>query len=118
MTASGSARRSASSTTPSPAPRSTPRSTTSTPPSATRARTHAGDEVADQAADQQNALARAADGFAGSLTSDDEWEAELSQAELDTAVDDLTAQASDFRAEGPHVRQAFWEGVQYGLPSS
>jgi hypothetical protein len=80
-------------------------------------RAHAGDEVADQAADQQDALARAADGFVGAHTTDDAWEADLYQAELEIALDDLTNQASDFRAEGPEVHQAFWDGVQDGLPN-
>ena len=79
-------------------------------------RVHADDQVAEQVADQQDALARAADGFVGAHTTDDAFEAELYQAELDVALDDLTNQASDFRAEGPEVHQAFWEGVQEGLP--
>ena len=78
-------------------------------------RDHAGDRVADQVADQEDALARAADGFAGVHTSSDAFEVDLYQAELDIAVDDLTAQASAFRADGPEVEQAFWEGFQGGL---
>lgn len=70
-------------------------------------RDHAGDAVADQVADQQDALDRAADGFVGTNTSDDEWDADLYQAELDTAVDDLNNQADDFRTAGPDVQQAF-----------
>jgi hypothetical protein len=84
----------------------------------TETRTHAGDAVADQAADQADALSRAADGAVGAATTDDEWEAELYQAELDYAVDDLSDQASDFRAAGPEVNEAFWAGVEAGLPSS
>jgi hypothetical protein len=80
------------------------------------ARVHAGDRVAEQAAAQQDALARAADGFVGAHTSDDAFEADLYQAELDVALDDLTSQASDFRGDGPEVQQAFWEGVREGLP--
>ena len=79
------------------------------------AREHAGDEVAEQAAEQEDALARAVDGAVGAATTDDEFEAELYQAELDIAVDDLTSQASDFRAQGPEVHQAYWEGVEDGL---
>lgn len=82
------------------------------------ARAHAGDEVADQVADQQDALARAADGFVGAYTSDDAFEADLYQAELDIALDDLANQAGDFRAQGPDVHQAFWEGVDDGLTGS
>jgi hypothetical protein len=78
-------------------------------------REHAGSNVSDQIADQGDALARAADGFAGQLTADDEFEADLYQAELDIAVDDLTRQADDFRSEGPEVQQAFWEGYETGF---
>lgn len=77
-------------------------------------REHAGDAVATQVADQQDALARAVDGFVGANTSGDEFEAELYQAELDVAVDDLTRQADDFRTTGPEVEQAFWEGFDTG----
>jgi hypothetical protein len=79
-------------------------------------RADAGDRVADQVAAQQDALVRAADGFVGSRTTDDAFEASLYQAELDVALDDLVTQASDFRAEGPEVQQAFWQGVEEGLP--
>jgi ABC-type sugar transport system substrate-binding protein len=78
-------------------------------------RDHAGDEVAGQVAAQEDALARAADGFVGSVTAGDEFEQALYQAELEVALDDLTGQASDFRAQGPEVRQAYWEGVEDGL---
>ena len=81
----------------------------------TDTREHAGDEVASQAADQQDALARAADGYVGAVTSDDAFESDLYEAELDVALDDLTNQASDFQAQGPEVHQAFWEGVDTGL---
>jgi hypothetical protein len=76
---------------------------------------HAGDAVYDQTVAQEDALARAADGFVGALTTDDEFEAELYQAELEVAVDDLGSQAADFRDQGPEVRQAFYEGYQDGL---
>ena len=78
-------------------------------------RDHAGDAVADQVADQEDALARAADGFVGESHADDDFEAELYQAELDVAVDDLASQAEDFRTTGPEVQQAFWEGYETGL---
>ena len=81
-------------------------------------RAHAGDEVADQAADQADALARAADGFAGYHTTDSEWDAALYEAEFDIALDDLSSQASDFREQGPEVQQAFWDGVDDGLTVS
>jgi hypothetical protein len=78
-------------------------------------REHAGDAVYDQTAAQEDALARAADGFVGSVTADDEFEADLYQAELEIAVDDFSTQAADFRDQGPEVRQAFYEGYQDGL---
>jgi hypothetical protein len=81
----------------------------------TDSREHAGDEVASQAADQEDALNRAVDGFVGANTTDDAFAADLYQAELDVALEDLTSQASDFRAQGPEVHQAFWEGVDEGL---
>ena len=81
-------------------------------------REHAGDELGDQVAAQQDALARAADGVAGSVTTDSEWDYELYQAELDVALVDLTDNASDFRAQGPEVHSAFWEGVEEGLPTT
>jgi hypothetical protein len=78
-------------------------------------RSHAGDELAEQVNDQTDALARAADGFAGSVTTDDEWDYELYQAELDVALNDLTDNAGDFRGQGPEVRQAFWDGFESGF---
>jgi hypothetical protein len=80
-------------------------------------RAHGSDAVADQVDDQTDALSRAADGFAGSVTTDDEWDYELYQAELDVALDDLTDNASDFRGQGPEVRQAFWAGFETGVKS-
>ena len=80
-------------------------------------RSHAGDELAEQVDDQTDALARAADGFAGSVTTDDAWGYDLYQAELDVALDDLTENASDFRGQGPEVHQAFWQGVEDGVNS-
>jgi hypothetical protein len=80
-------------------------------------RDHGGDAVADQVAAQEDALARAADGFAGTVTSDDSFSADLYQAELDDAVDDLGANAEEFRTTGPEVQQSFWDGYQDGLDS-
>jgi hypothetical protein len=80
-------------------------------------RSHAGDELAEQVNNQADALARAADGFAGSVTTDDAWDYDLYQAELDVALDDLTDNASDFRAQGPEVHQAFWDGFESGVNS-
>ena len=113
-TASSSATPSCSSTTPTRRPRSTPRWSRSTRLS-TDTREHAGDEVAEQVDEQADALNRAADGFVGANTTDDAFEADLYQAELDVALDDLSSQASDFRAQGPEVHQAFWEGVDESL---
>jgi hypothetical protein len=81
-------------------------------------RDHGGDALADQVADQQDALSRAADGFVGSLTSESDFDAELYEAELDYALDDLSSQASDFRTNAPEVEQAYWEGVDSGLNAS
>jgi hypothetical protein len=78
-------------------------------------RDHAGDAVADQVAAQEDALARAADGFVGSATATDGFEADLYKLELDIAVDDLDSQADDFRAQGADVQQAFWEGYEDGV---
>jgi hypothetical protein len=77
-------------------------------------RDHAISNVSDQVNDQADALYRAADGFVGSHTSDDSFEADLYQAELDYAVDDLDQQAEDFQNEGPEVQQAFWDGYEDG----
>jgi hypothetical protein len=81
------------------------------------ARSHAGDELAEQVDHQADALARAADGFAGSVTTDDAWDYDLYQAELDVALDDLTDNASDFRGQRPEVHQAFWDGFESGVSS-
>jgi hypothetical protein len=79
---------------------------------------HAGSAVTDQVEDQADALSRAADGFVGSHTADDSFEADLYQAELDYAVDDLTGNAEDFRTTGPEVQQSFWDGFDDGLNSN
>jgi hypothetical protein len=79
------------------------------------ARDHVGDDVAGHVNAQEDALSRAADGFVGTHTSTDGFEVDLYQAELNTAVDDLTSQAEDFRTTGPEAAQAFYEGVQDGL---
>jgi hypothetical protein len=78
-------------------------------------RDHAGAAVYDQMVAQEDALARAADGVVGTLTADDEFEADVYQAELEIAIDDLGSQAEDFRDQGPEVRQAFYEGYEDGL---
>ena len=76
---------------------------------------HAGDAVAEQVDDQADALDRAVNGFVGRYSTDDGFEQDLYQAELDVAVDDLTSQADDFRTQGPEVQQAFWDGFDTGL---
>jgi hypothetical protein len=78
-------------------------------------RDHAGDAVADQVAVQQSSLSRAADDYTGALTADDEFDQELYQADLEGTVDDLKAQANDFRDQGSDVHEAFWQGVDEGL---
>jgi ABC-type sugar transport system substrate-binding protein len=83
----------------------------------TDTRDHAGDEVAELVAELRDALARAVDGYVGAVTSEDAFESDLYEAELDVALDDLSTQADDFRTQGPEVEQAFWEGVEDGLPN-
>jgi hypothetical protein len=78
------------------------------------ARDHAADNVRGQIDDQADALYRAADGFVGTHTSDDAFEVDLYQAELNDAVDDLDHQAANFQDEGPEIPQAFWDGYQDG----
>jgi hypothetical protein len=78
---------------------------------AQESREHAGDAVGDQVDKQVDALARAVDGFVGMHTTDDEWDAELYEYELDVAAEDLVDQAEEFRTESPEVVEAFWEGV-------
>jgi hypothetical protein len=80
-----------------------------------QARDHASDELSAQITEQGDALSRALNGFAGATTATDEWDQELYEAELDTALDDLTSQADDFRGQGPEVTQAFYDGLQAGL---
>ena len=82
---------------------------------AAEAVTHGGEAVADQVSAQEDALSRAANGFVGALTTDDAFEAELYEAELDLALTDLTNQAEDFRTTGPEVQQSFWDGYEAGL---
>jgi hypothetical protein len=82
---------------------------------ATETAEHAGDAISEQVNDQADALNRAAEGAAGTITADDGFEQDLYQAELDIAVDDLTNQAEDFRTTGPEVQQAFWDGYDTGL---
>ena len=78
---------------------------------------HAGDRVNEQLSDTQDALARAADGFAGAHTTDG-WDADLYQAELDVAVDDLQSQAQNTREDAPEVEQAFLDGFDSGLTTN
>jgi hypothetical protein len=78
-------------------------------------RAHGYEAVDEQVSDQADALDRAADGYVGSLTSDDDFEQAVYDAELDTALDDLESNASDFRETGPEVQQAFWDGYETGL---
>jgi hypothetical protein len=78
-------------------------------------RDHGYDAVSSQVADQADARDRAADGYVGSITSDDAFEADLYEAELDGALDDLEDNADDFRTTGPEVQQAFWDGYETGV---
>jgi hypothetical protein len=81
------------------------------------ARDHASSNVSDQIDDQADALSRVADGFVGTHTSDDAFEVDLYQGELNDAIDDLDRQAEDFQNEGPEVQQAFLDGYQSGRSS-
>lgn len=78
-------------------------------------REHAGDAVYEQASDQEDALSRAADGFAGVHTSTDSWEVDVYQAELNDALADLDDNAEDFQENAPEVEQAFWDGYEDGV---
>jgi hypothetical protein len=80
-------------------------------------RDHAGDAVYEQVDAQGDAIYHAVNGFMGATTTDDEWDQELYEEELETAVEDLSSQAEEFRTEGPEVQQAFYEGLQEGLNS-
>jgi hypothetical protein len=79
------------------------------------ARDHGGDAVAQQVADQQDALARAVEGFVGATTTDDAFEADLYEVELDVAVNDLVDQAEEFQTNAPEVAQSYWEGFEEGV---
>jgi acyl-CoA reductase-like NAD-dependent aldehyde dehydrogenase len=80
-------------------------------------RDHAGDELNEQLDKQADALNRAADGFVGAHTSDDGWDQDLYQSELDYAVDDLVNNADDFGNQRSDVNQAYVEGFQSALPN-
>jgi hypothetical protein len=81
-------------------------------------RAHAGEQYAERVDDAQDALTRAADGFAGAVTADSDWDQELYEAELDIALDDLAAGAEDVREDAPEVEQAFWDGFDDGLTTT
>jgi hypothetical protein len=85
---------------------------------ATDIRTHAGEQADERIDDAQDALARAADGFAGSVTADDEWDQELYEYELDVALEDLADGAEDLRDDAPEVEQAFWDGFDSTLSTT
>jgi hypothetical protein len=78
-------------------------------------RDHAGDAVDDQVEAQGDAIYHAVNGFSGATSSDDEWERDLYEEELETALEDFNSQAEEFRTTGPEVQQAFYEGLQGGL---
>jgi hypothetical protein len=78
-------------------------------------REHAGDAVYDHVDAQGDAIYHAVNGFIGANSSDDEWEQDVYEEELETALEDLSGQAEEFRTTGPEVEQAFYEGLQDGL---
>jgi hypothetical protein len=80
-------------------------------------RAHASDELSSQVDKQADALNRAADGFVGAHTSDNSWDQDLYQSELDYAVDDLANNANDFSNQHSEVANAYWDGFQSGLPA-
>jgi hypothetical protein len=80
-------------------------------------RTHASDELSNQVDKQADALNRAADGFVGAHSSDNEWDQDLYQSELDYAVDDLVNNADDFSNQHSEVANAYADGFQDGLPA-
>jgi acyl-CoA reductase-like NAD-dependent aldehyde dehydrogenase len=80
-------------------------------------RQHAGDELNKQVDKQADALNRAADGFVGAHSSDNSWDQDLYQSELDYAVDDLANNAGDFQNQHSEVANAYWDGFQDGLPA-
>ena len=82
---------------------------------ADESRSHASDELDEQITKQEDALARAWDGFVGMNTTDDGFEADLYEAELNTAVDDLQSNAAEWQDEAPDVTAAFWDGVDDGM---
>jgi hypothetical protein len=73
-------------------------------------RAHANDQVGERVDDAATSLSQAADGFAGTVTADDEFSQDVYQSELDNAVSDLQNQAGDVRDDAPEVEQAFWDG--------
>ena len=80
-------------------------------------RSHASDELNNQLDKQVDALNRAADGFVGAHSSDNSWDQDLYQSELDYAVDDLANNADDFSNQHSDVVNAYWDGLQDGLPA-
>lgn len=78
-------------------------------------RAHGYDAVDAQVSAQADALDRAANGYVGSISSDDDFEQAVYDDELDTALSDLESNADDFRTTGPEVQQAFWDGYETGL---
>jgi hypothetical protein len=78
-------------------------------------REHAGDALYEQVDAQGDAIYHAVNGFIGANSTDDEWEQDLYEEELETALEDLSSQAEEFRTDGPEVQQAFWEGYEDGV---
>jgi hypothetical protein len=78
-------------------------------------RDHAGDVIYNQVDAQGDAIYHAVNGVVGATSSTDEWEADLYEEELETAVEDLNSQAEELRTDGTEVQQDFWDGVESGL---
>jgi hypothetical protein len=84
---------------------------------ASKAHDHVGDALDEQLTKQQNAFFAAVDGYAGATTTDDAWEQDVYDAELDDALNAFDDQADDFRSSSDDVARAFGDGLQSGLQS-
>lgn len=80
-------------------------------------RSHASDELNKHVDKQVDALNRAANGYVGAHTTDNRWDQELYQSELNYAADDLSNNAKHFRNQRSDVDQAYYDGFQSGLPA-
>jgi hypothetical protein len=80
-------------------------------------RSHASDALNNYVDKQVDALNRAANGYVGAHTTDNRWDRDLYQSELNYAADDLSYNAKHFRNQGSDVDQAYYDGFRSGLPA-